>query len=84
MSNELITTLENIMKDYGGDKWSKTTLQNFSDDVHKRIIETSGKLKGSQKLLCSSLLKKLKKKGSIQDQLLVLNECYFSLVEIGG
>lgn len=81
MKNDLVTTLEDIMKDYGGDKWSKVTLKQFSEDVNNRIITTSRKLKGPQKLLCTSLLNKLKKNGSVQDQLLILNECYFSLVQ---
>lgn len=77
--NELTRTIEKIMTDYGGNKWSKFTLSQFSADIEKRIIEASGKLKGSQKLVCSNLLNRLKKKGSISDQLMVLNECYFNL-----
>ena len=77
--NELTRTIEKIMTDYGGNTWSKYTLSQFSADVEKRIIEASGKLKGSQKLVCSNLLNRLKKKGSIPDQLMVLNECYFNL-----
>ena len=77
--NELTKKKKKIMTDYGGNTWSKYTLSQFSADVEKRIIEASGKLKGSQKLVCSNLLNRLKKKGSIPDQLMVLNECYFNL-----
>lgn len=79
--NELTKQIEEIMKDYGGNKWSKMTLSDFSDDVIKRVSVAESKLKGPQKLVCINLIKKLKKQTSIQDQLLVLNEVYFSLVQ---
>lgn len=81
LQNEMTKAIEGIMKDYGGDKWSKTTLDAFKTDVNQRLTEASIKLKGPQKFLCLNLIKKLKKQGSVQDQLMALNEAYFSLSE---
>lgn len=79
IQNALTKTIESVMSDYGGTKWSKCTLEQFAADVEDRLIEASGKLKGPQKLLCDNLLRKLKRQGSIPDWLLTLNEYYFSL-----
>ena len=82
MRNALTVELEGIMQDYGGTKWRGHTLNDFKDDVFKRIDKAAEELHGPQKMICTNLKKKLSKSGSVQDMLLILNESYFSL--IGG
>ena len=81
--NELTTTIEKIMQDFGGTKYKAYTTSAFLQEVNGRLDACMMVAKGSIKVLTANLKRRVNKKTKVEDILMELNETLFAFFEGG-
>lgn len=80
-SNSLTVAIESYMKEWGGTKYQKATLQELQDDLIYRIDPLIKGQSGPIMVLAAGLKRKAKSKTTKEDLLMEVNETLFKFFE---
>lgn len=80
-TNNLSITIEKIMKDFGGTKYKQYSKEEFLKEVEGRIEAAELTSTGAIKVIAANLKRRLKRRKTIEEMLLDLNETLFSFFE---
>ena len=81
---EIVKMIEQILKDYGKDKYKTVDFEDFKKDVEKRCKDTEKLVHGPSLLTLKKLPVKVTHQLSIEKALTVLSETMFSLLDSGN
>lgn len=82
-SNNLSITIERIMKDFGRTRYKQYSREEFLKEVEGRIEAAELTSTGAVKVIAANLKRRIKRRKTIEEMLLDLNETLFSFFEGG-
>lgn len=80
-SNQLTIAIEDFMKEWGGTKYQKATLQELQDSLYNRINPIIKDGQGAIRALAAGLKRRTKTKATKEEFLLETNETLFKFFE---